>query len=70
MPISAQAKADMRRLQDPQQPDYMPGLTSAEKKARLATMSLEDWCDLVREWRERTYSTETTAARGQTATIE
>ena len=26
MPISAQAKADMLRLQDPQQPDYMPGL--------------------------------------------
>jgi len=43
MPISAQAKADMRRLQDPQQPDYMPGLTSAEKKARLATMSLEHY---------------------------
>lgn len=43
MPLSAQAKADMRRLQDPQQPDYMPGLTSAEKKARLATMSLEHY---------------------------
>ena len=41
MPISAQAKADMRRLQDPAQPDYMPGLSSAEKKSRLATMSLE-----------------------------
>jgi spermidine dehydrogenase len=41
MPISAAAKADMRRLQDPAQPDYMPGLTSAEKKARLATISLE-----------------------------
>ena len=43
MPISAQAKADMRRLQDPAQPDYMPGLSSAEKKARLATMSLEHY---------------------------
>ena len=31
----------MRRLQDPAQPDYMPGLSSAEKKSRLATMSLE-----------------------------
>ncbi len=41
MPLSAAAKADMRRLQDPAQPDYMPGLTSTEKKARLATISLE-----------------------------
>ena len=41
MPLSAAAKADMRRLQDPHQPDYMPGLTSAEKKDRLARMSLE-----------------------------
>ena len=43
MPLSAQAKQDMRRLQDPNQPDYMPGLTSAEKKERLAKMSLEDY---------------------------
>ena len=43
MPLSPKAKADMRRLQDPNQPDYLPGLTSAEKKARLATMSLEDY---------------------------
>jgi len=43
MPISARAKSDLQRLQDPQQPDYMPGLTSAEKKARLATMSLEHY---------------------------
>jgi spermidine dehydrogenase len=28
LPISDQAKADLRRLLDPNQPDYMPGLTS------------------------------------------
>jgi spermidine dehydrogenase len=43
MPLSAKAKADMLRLQDPSQPDYMPGLDSAAKKARLATMSLEHY---------------------------
>src|SRR5262245_44405149 len=43
MPLSGQAKQDMRRLQDPNQPDYMPGLTSAEKKERLARISLEDY---------------------------
>ena len=31
----------MQRLHDPNQPDYMPGLTSTEKKERLARMSLE-----------------------------
>ena len=41
MPLSAKAKADMLRLQDPSQPDYMPGLDSAAKKAQLAKMSLE-----------------------------
>ena len=43
LPISDQAKADMRRLHDPNQPDYMPGLTSTEKKDRLARMSLEHY---------------------------
>ena len=43
MPLSPKAKDDMRRLQDPNQPDYLPGLTSAEKKERLAKMSLEDY---------------------------
>lgn len=43
MPLSAKARDDMRRLQDPNQPDYMPGLTSTEKKERLARMSLEDY---------------------------
>jgi spermidine dehydrogenase len=43
MPLSAKARQDMVRLQDPNQPDYMPGLSSAEKKERLARMSLEDY---------------------------
>jgi spermidine dehydrogenase len=43
MPLSDKARQDMLRLQDPNQPDYMPGLTSGEKKARLATMSLEHY---------------------------
>jgi spermidine dehydrogenase len=43
MPLSAKAKADMLRLQDPNQPDYMPGLDSATKKAQLAKMSLEHY---------------------------
>ena len=33
----------MLRLYDKQQPDYMPGLTSAEKKLRLAKMSYQDF---------------------------
>ena len=41
MPLSAKARDDMRRLQDPAQPDYLPGLTQSEKKERLAKMSLE-----------------------------
>jgi spermidine dehydrogenase len=43
MPLSAKAKADMIRIQDPNQPDYMPGLDSAAKKAQLAKMSLEHY---------------------------
>jgi spermidine dehydrogenase len=43
MPLSAGAKADMLRLQDPNQPDYMPGLDSNAKKAQLAKMSLEHY---------------------------
>jgi len=41
MPLSAKARDDLRRLQDPAQPDYLPGLTQSEKKERLAKMSLE-----------------------------
>ena len=43
MPITEQAKRDILRLQDPAQPDYMPGLTSAQKKERLARMSYRDF---------------------------
>jgi spermidine dehydrogenase len=42
-PISEQAREDLLRLYDPKQPDYMPGLSSAEKKARLARMSYQDF---------------------------
>jgi len=43
MPISARAKSDLLRLQSPHQPDYMPGLSSARKKERLARMSYKDY---------------------------
>jgi len=43
MPISDRAKRDLVRLLDPQQPDYMAGLTQTEKKERLARMSFEDY---------------------------
>jgi spermidine dehydrogenase len=43
MPLSEQAKKDMIRLYDPEQPDYMPGLSSTEKKLRLARMSYQDF---------------------------
>lgn len=42
-PLSAQAQKDMLRLYDTTQPDYMPGLSSAEKKQRLAAMSYQDF---------------------------
>jgi spermidine dehydrogenase len=42
-PLSATAQKDMLRLFDPAQPDYMPGLSSAEKKLRLAKMSYNDY---------------------------
>ncbi|MCA1585141.1 MAG: hypothetical protein LC791_10365, partial [Acidobacteria bacterium] len=43
MPISAQAQKDLLRLVDANQPDYMPGLTSTEKKERLARISYESF---------------------------
>jgi spermidine dehydrogenase len=43
MPISARARADLLRLFDPQQPDYLPGLSDAQKKERLARMSYRDF---------------------------
>jgi spermidine dehydrogenase len=42
-PLSTQAKLDTLRLYDRGQPDYMPGLSSAEKKLGLARMSYQDF---------------------------
>jgi spermidine dehydrogenase len=42
-PLSPKAQKDMLRLYDPNQPDYLPGLSSAEKKVRLAKISYEDF---------------------------
>lgn len=42
-PLSPQAQKDMLRLYDENQPDYMPGVPSDEKKARLARMSYQDF---------------------------
>ncbi|MBI3400554.1 MAG: NAD(P)-binding protein [Acidobacteria bacterium] len=42
MPLSAQARLDMVRINGPL-PDFMPGLSSAEKKVRLARMSYQDF---------------------------
>jgi spermidine dehydrogenase len=42
-PLSPTAQKDMLRLFDAAQPDYMPGLSSAEKKLRLAKMSYNDY---------------------------
>lgn len=42
-PLSPQAQRDMLTLYAPNQPDHMPGLSSAEKKARLARMSYLDF---------------------------
>ena len=42
-PLSEQAQKDLLRLYDQQQPDYLPGLSSSEKKFRLAKMSYQDF---------------------------
>src|SRR5262249_54489128 len=42
-PLSPQAQKDMLRLYGGQHPDYMPGLSSADKKSRLAKMSYQDF---------------------------
>ena len=42
-PISDQARKDLLRLYDSAQPDYLPGLMSADKKVRLAKMSYQDY---------------------------
>jgi len=43
MPLSAEARKDLLRLYGGEHPDYMPGLSSAEKKVRLAKMSYQDF---------------------------
>ena len=43
MPLSPQAQKDMLRLYGGPHPDYMPGLSSADKKVRLAKMSYQDF---------------------------
>jgi spermidine dehydrogenase len=43
MPIAPAARADMLRLYGKHHPDYLPGLSSAEKKVRLAKMSYQDF---------------------------
>jgi len=55
MPISERAKSDLLRLQDPNQPDYMPGLSSAQKKDRLARMSYKDYLLNVAKVDEQAY---------------
>jgi spermidine dehydrogenase len=55
MPISARAKSDLLRLQDPNQPDYMPGLSSAQKKEQLARMSYKDYLLKVAKVDEQAY---------------
>src|SRR6478672_610636 len=42
-PLSAQAQKDMLRLYAGPHADYLPGLSSAEKKVRLAKMSYQDF---------------------------
>ena len=42
-PLSPQAQKDMLRLYGGKHPDYLPGLSSAEKKVRLAKMSYQDF---------------------------
>lgn len=43
MPLSSPAQKDMLRLYGGPHPDYLPGLSSAEKKVRLAKMSYQDF---------------------------
>jgi spermidine dehydrogenase len=43
MPLSQPARKDLLRIYDKDQPDYMPGLSSDEKKLKLAKMSYQDF---------------------------
>ena len=42
-PLSPKARQDIARLQTNEQPDYMPGLTSDEKKRKLLHISYQDF---------------------------
>ena len=42
-PLTAAAKRDLQRLYDPRQPDYLPGLSEADKKLQLTRMSYHDY---------------------------
>lgn len=42
-PMAEQARKDVARIESKQQPDYMPGLSSDEKKQRLVHMSYQDF---------------------------
>ncbi|RKF21301.1 NAD(P)/FAD-dependent oxidoreductase [Altericroceibacterium spongiae] len=42
-PLSPKARADMMRLVSPDQPDYLAGMSVAEKKELLATTSFRDY---------------------------
>ena len=55
MPISERAKRDLLRLYDPRQPDYLQGLSAAQKKERLATMSYRDYLLQVAKVDPQTY---------------
>lgn len=43
MPLSAEARKDLLRLYSGPHPDYLPGLSPAEKKVQLAKRSYEDF---------------------------
>jgi spermidine dehydrogenase len=43
MPLSGQARKDLLRIYEKDQPDYMSGASSAEKKLKLAKMSYQDF---------------------------
>lgn len=43
MPLNERARKDLLRLYSSEQPDYMPGLSSPEKKLKLAKMSYQDY---------------------------
>jgi spermidine dehydrogenase len=43
LPISPRARNDLLRLFDPQQPDYLPGMSAVQKKEHLARISYKDY---------------------------